>query len=201
MPTALVLGPGDHGRPLTLEEFESARWQDGYQYELIDGKLYVSPVPDLPQNWIEVWVYAKLFFYAQQHPEVINFVTPKARVPLPGRPEDTQPEPDVAAYQDYPRDLSVNEMDWKDVSPVLVAEVVSANDPDKDLVRNVALYDQVPSIRECWILDPPANADRPSLTVYRRRGRRWQRPIEVAAGETYTTRLLPGLALLVDPHA
>jgi Uma2 family endonuclease len=37
---------------------------------------------------------------------------------------------------------------------VLVGEVVWEDDPDKDLVRNVELYLQVPSIREYWVLDP-----------------------------------------------
>jgi Uma2 family endonuclease len=200
MPTALVLGPDDHGRPLTLEEFESARWQDGYQYELIDGKLYVSPVPDLPHDQLLKWVYRLLDDYSEEQDEVINYVSSHARVFLPDRPEATQPQPDVAAYRDFPQDRPIRDVQWQDVSPVLVVEVVSEDDPEKDLERNVELYEQVPSIREYWILEPGDDPDRPSLTVYRRRGRRWQRPIEVAAGETYTTRLLPGFELLVDPH-
>jgi Uma2 family endonuclease len=91
-------------------------------------------------------------------------------------------------------------MRWQDVSPVLVAEVLSEDTADKDLVRNLGLYLQVPSIREYWILDPRASPDHPALTVYRRRGRRWQRPINVPAGGTYSTRLLPDFSLLLDPH-
>jgi Uma2 family endonuclease len=60
---------------------------------------------------------------------------------------------------------------------------------------------QVPSIREYWIFDPRVDPDHPTLTVYRRRGRGWQNPIGVTPGETYTTKLLPGLELGVDPHA
>jgi len=47
-----------------------------------------------------------------------------------------------------------------------------------------------------------ANVYEPTLTVYRRRGGRWQRPIVVAFGEVYQTqRLLPGFSLTVDPRA
>jgi Uma2 family endonuclease len=198
MATVSALGPGDHGRPLTREEFGTAQWQSGYQYELIHGKLYVSPLPNLPQDWIEVWLWRLLDSYAQRHPEVINHVTAKARVLLPNRLDVTQPEPDLAAYRDFPRHRSVAQMDWDDVSPVLVAEVVSENDPDKDLVRNVDLYVQAPSIREYWVLDPRTNADQPTLLVYRRRGQRWQRVIRVPGGGTYTTRLLPGFTLVLD---
>jgi Uma2 family endonuclease len=195
-----MLGPRDHGRPLSVEEFESARWQEGYQYELIDGRVYVSPTPNLPQNWIEIWLFAHLLAYSRQRPEVTNYVTNKGRVFVPGRPEETAPEPDLAAYRGFPRDLPIPDMDWRDVSPILVAEVVSEDDPDKDLVRNVEIYEQVPSIREYWIIDPRADANQPDLRVYRRRGQRWQKPIDVPAGGTYTTRLLPGFTLKIDPR-
>ena len=46
-----------------------------------------------------------------------------------------------------------DQVSWEDVSPILVAEVLYASDPYKDLVRNVELYLRVPSIREYWILD------------------------------------------------
>jgi Uma2 family endonuclease len=91
----------------------------------------------------------------------------------------------------------VAELRWQDFSPVLVAEILSADTAPKDLVRNRDLYLQVPSIREYWIIDPRLSGDEPSLTVYRRRGQRWQQPIEVSGGATYTTRLLPDFKLLL----
>jgi Uma2 family endonuclease len=200
MTTALVIGPTDHGRPLTLEEFKSARWQEGSRYELIDGRLYVSPLPNLPHDRIKEWIADCLRGYARDRPEVINYVTPQARVIVPDRPEVTQPEPDLAAFHDFPRNRPIGQVQWEDVSPLLVVEVVSADDPDKDLVRNVELYLPVPSVREYWIIDPREDADRPTMQVYRRRGRRWQRVIDLAHGDTYKTGLLPGFTLRVDPH-
>jgi Uma2 family endonuclease len=200
MTTILKLGPADHGRPLSPEEFHTAGWQSGYRYELIHGKLYVSPAPDLPQNWLEMWLLGKLSLYVLQRPEIINFVTTKARVFVPDEPDATRPEPDLAAYQSFPHDIPITQMDWRNVSPLLVVEVVGENDPEKDLERNVELYLHVPSIREYWILDPRMDADNPTLLVYRKRGQRWQRLIEVSPGETYTTRLLPGFSLRVNPH-
>ena len=83
---------------------------------------------------------------------------------------------------------------------MLVAEIPSADDSDKDLVRNVELYLEVPSIREYWILDPLLDPDAPGLRVYRRRGRSRQKPIDVPFGGVYETpRLLPGFRLVVDP--
>src|SRR5438128_1891311 len=117
MTTMVKLGPGDHGRPMTLDEFHAADATEGYQYELIDGKLYVSPLPDLPQNRVEEWIAFALRLYARAHPEVINYVSTKARVFVPGRPGVTNPEPDVTAYHTYPLDLPFEEVRWQDVSP------------------------------------------------------------------------------------
>jgi Uma2 family endonuclease len=74
MATLVKLGPKDQGRAMTLEEFYAGDYQEGYQYELIDGTLYVSPLPDLPQGRADHWIYGKLLHYSDAHPEVINFV-------------------------------------------------------------------------------------------------------------------------------
>ena len=86
------LGPADHGRPITLEEFVAASSVEGYHYELIDGELYVSPEANLPEFRVENWVYFKLGLYAQEHPHVINFAANKARVFVPRRRRVTTPE-------------------------------------------------------------------------------------------------------------
>ncbi len=201
MATMTKIGPADHGRPMALDDFLSSDGQEGYHYELIAGKLYVTPQPNAPQGRIEWWVFTKLLVYSLHHPDALNYVHPKARVFVSGGPEVTAPEPDVTAYRDFPLHLSLAEVQWQDASPVLVAEIVSVDDPDKDLVRNVALYLQVDTIREYWVFDNREDADRPSLTVYRRRGEKWQKPIRIHYGETYTTKLLPEFELLVDPRS
>jgi Uma2 family endonuclease len=197
MTTQLYLTPRDQGRALSLQEFERAGGQEGYHYELIDGKLEVSPLPDLPHDFIRKWLERRLDDYSDSHAEIIGHVQAPARVFVPGRPGSTTPEPDVAAYRDFPNDPAVDELNWEDFSPILVAEILSADTADKDLVRNLDLYLQVPSIREYWIIDPRSSANRPGLTVHRRRGRRWQQAIEIPGGETYTTRLLPDFVLVM----
>ena len=196
--TRLHLGPGDHGRRLPYDEFMAADYEGGYKYEIIDGELYVSPLPNPGQEWVETELLFRLYDYAREHPEVINHVSNKTRVFVHSRPEATVPEPDLAAYQDYPQRPPRGGRRWETVSPVLVAEVISPSDPNKDLVRNVELYWQVPSIKEYWIFDLRPLADYP-LVVYRRQARKWK-IIKLAAGETYTTRLLPGFELMVEPN-
>jgi Uma2 family endonuclease len=195
----LHLTPRDHGRPLTLEEFAHAGWEEGSQYELIDGRLAVHPLPEMPHDCLREWLREKLDDYTEQHPEIINNFFAPAWVFLPPQPWTTVVNPDVAAYHNFPLHLRFR-LDWPDVSPFVVAEILWEDTADKDLVRNLALYLRVPSIREYWIIDPRISADTPSLTMHRRRGQRWQKPIELAAGETYTTRLLPDFTLVLDPR-
>jgi Uma2 family endonuclease len=201
MKTAVAtIGPADHGRPFSDEQFRHVDFEPCYKYELIEGRLYVSYEADLPSNSVEDWLYLQVRLYSLEHPEVINYVTNKARVFVPALRRVTIPEPDLTAYHDFPHHLPLQDLRWQDLSPLLVGEVVSKSDPDKGFVRNVRLYLQVPTIREYWILDPRDDPAQPILYVYRRRGSRWQRPIEVAPGDTYTTKLLPGFKLILDPR-
>jgi Uma2 family endonuclease len=194
------LGPLDHGRKIEPDEFERAQCQEGYLYELIEGRVYVSSWPELPHDVLVMWIWTSLTDYKQHYSDIINYVSCRPRVMVLEPTNSTRLGPDLAAYHDFPRARPIGTVSWQDVSPVLVLEVVSAEDPAKDLIRNVELYELVPSIREYWILDPRADASKPALLVYRRRGRHWQKPKKFAYGATYKTPLLPGLTLLVDPR-
>src|SRR5262245_43642037 len=129
MAMILKLGPADHGRKLSREEFMTGEYQGGYKYEIIDGRLAVSPLPDLPENRVEMWLFGKLFLYAHSHREVINHITNKGRVFVPHREDLTVPEPDIVAYRNFPLDRPLEAVNWEDVSPILVAEVL-AGEPD-----------------------------------------------------------------------
>lgn len=104
----------------------------------------------------------------------------------------------MAAYRNFPVDLALDGIGWRDLEPVLTAEIL-ASDPYKDLVRNAELFLMVPSIKEYWVVDIRYDPEEPTMRVHRRHGSRW-RISEVGYGETYTTRLLPGFQLLIDPR-
>lgn len=201
MTTILKIGPADHGRTITPEEARTACWQRGYRYEIIDGTIYVTPIPNLPHDRILRWILNVVNDYARKHPHILNYVTTNGKVIVEERPDWTEPEPDLIAFHDFPLDVPMADLRWEDLTPVLVVEILSEDDPQKDLRRNVVLYEEIPSIREYWIIDPRADPDHPSLLVYRRRGQRWQKPIPVPFGATYTTRWLPGFSLRVLPRS
>lgn len=194
----LKLGPADHGRRLTLDDFEDADFAPGFKYEIIDGRLYVSSEPAPAENTLELWLFGKLWDYSRSPSSVLNRVTNKGRVFVHARKNDTIPEPDIAAFTDYPVDLRNDAVKWSDVSPVLVCEVL-LGDAAKDLTRNVVLYLAVPSIREYWVLDGREDSEEPTLIQHRRYGKRWV-VRSFPYGATFATKLLPGFSLVIDPR-
>jgi Uma2 family endonuclease len=196
MKTAQRFGPSDHGSKLSFDEFMRGRYQEGYQYELIDETLYVSPRCTLPENLVECWVFNKLSAFSRIHMDVINYITNKAQVFVP-RHHTTVVQPDCTAYHNLPLHLPFAALSWCDVSPLFVVEILSHDDPDKDLIRNLELYLQVPSIKEYWILDGRKNVERPSMIVHRRVRGKWQ-TTEIEPSSTHSTPLLPGFRLTLN---
>jgi Uma2 family endonuclease len=200
MTTILQLTPQDHGRHVTPEEWETAQPENKrWKYEIIGGVIQVSPPPEIDHDGIADWLNLLFVRYRLDHPDVVNRISQHCAVRVPNRPRLTEPQPDFVLYR-LPTDLAG--LRWASVEPFLVVEIISESTEEKDTVRNVGLCVQVPGIREYWIIDPRPNWLQPSLNVYRRRGTRWQKPIEVHFGGTYQTpRLLPGFSLTVDPRA
>jgi Uma2 family endonuclease len=194
-----TIGPADAGLRMTWAEYQSAIGQEGYRYELIDGRVTVLPVPNPQHQRIWRWIYDCLSKYSEQNIHIINYVVPSSSVLIEARPDDTAPEPDITAYRNYPLDRE--QVRWEEVSPILVVEIISPGTANKDLERNVELYLAVPTIMEYWIVDPRNGLSNTTMRVYRRRGPRWQKPIDLRTGDSYTTRLLPGFSLLIDPLA
>lgn len=188
--TTLRFGPVDHGRHVTDEELDLAEYDSGFDYEVIYGRLYVSPVHNPSHDAFEKSILFQLRDYQQQHPKIVGYVTDRARVFVPSETKTTAPEPDLAIFQSAPDD------DWRDVEPFIVGEVLRGDDIDKDLFRNVALYWAVPSIREYWVFDIREDARRAQLIVHQRSSGGWAIK-EYPADFAYETPLLPGLKLVL----
>jgi Uma2 family endonuclease len=186
---------------MTLEEYEQTIDEPGYRFELVQGRIDVSAEPELSHDDDAEWLADLLRDYRRKRPKIIGKISVHSRIYLPNLLAPTCLEPDIAVFRERTRSLPAARRKWKFINAILIIEILSPDTAKKDLVRNVELYLQVPSIREYWIVDSRQHLDRPKLIVYRRRGKRWQKPIEVPFGGTYETKLLPGFKLLVDPRA
>ena len=163
--STLKIGPADHGRTMTLDEFLDAEETRGYRYELARGVLEVTEVPHDPHGLIVSWFYIELGTYARAHPELIHRFggAGEFRLWLPtmisGR------NPDVAVVlKGKPRDSQGRR------PPSLVAEIVSEGREarERDYVTKRAEYLAF-GVEEYWIVDP---IDR-RVVVLTRNGDAW----------------------------
>src|SRR5258707_4521476 len=99
-----MIGPAEAGMEMTWAEYQSTAGQEGYCYELIDGRIVVHPTANRRHGRVWKWAYGHLDSYTEIRPEVINYVISGSAVFVEERPDDTFPEPDIAAYQNYPLD-------------------------------------------------------------------------------------------------
>lgn len=184
---ALRLGPDDDGAAVELDELDRADLVPGHRYELVAGRLAVSPEPQKSHEDVASWLMRRLVLYAETRPDLIQGVSTRSRIIDVTR--ETSVQPDLALYRVWPRRGR-----WEDVSPLLVVEVLSDSTERKDTVRNRDVYQRVPSVQECWIVDGRDEASPPSLLALVRGPDGWvERP--VSPGGSYRTDLLPGLEL------
>jgi Uma2 family endonuclease len=182
--TALRIGPADHGRAMTLDEFLEAEEEPGHRYELARGVLEVTEVPRDSHGQI-VWnILGLLRDFQRDHPGRIRRCGggDAFRLWLPGMISGRNP--DVAVV------LGGTPEDHRGRRPPsLVMEVVSPGGEARDYQTKREEYLAF-GIREYWIVDPGAR----KVTVLIRHGDVWIERIftgeQAAAGV-----LLPGFAL------
>ena len=195
----LFFGPTDHLCEVDEDVLAKADYEPGFRYEIIDGRLHVSPSPNAPHQRVLLWLQDQLNEYKQTHPDRIKKATTGARVYVPRRLKTTVPEPDLAVYDVFPKS-SIWKTDWRLLFPIVVVEVTDIN-LGKDFVRNVKLYEEVPSIREYWVIHYGSDPDTFFFRAYVKRAGRWgKKPRDLRFGDTYATTLFPGFTLKLEPE-
>jgi Uma2 family endonuclease len=186
---AIRIGPADHGRRMSLEEFREAEEEEGYRYELARGVLEVTLVPNDPHG-VTVWrLICAIRDYDRARPGIIYRAggASEFRLWLPAMISGRNP--DVAVVlQKTPKDPR----GWR--PPILVMEVVSKGSEahERDYVTKREEYLAF-GIREYWIVDPIARC----VTVLVRDGDAW---VEHRFRDEQQARstILPGLAISVS---
>src|SRR5437764_1126823 len=80
----LVLGPDDHGRAVSAEQFAEAEFVEPWTYERVRGRLIVmAPEGQRHVDGAEPW-WKALVGYWLRHPDVIRHVVPGAWVRVDG---------------------------------------------------------------------------------------------------------------------
>ncbi|MGB0069968.1 MAG: Uma2 family endonuclease, partial [Isosphaeraceae bacterium] len=179
----LRIGPADHGRMMTLEEFREAEERDGYCYELARGVLEVTEVPNDPHGVVVCNLYRAVSRYDQQHPGVILRYGGgnEFRFWLPHMISSRHPDLGVV--------LRGAPKDWRGRRvPALAAEVVSRGSIQRDYETKREEYLGY-GLLEYWIVDPLKH----QVTVLTRRGDAWNESV-FRAEQVIVSLVLPGLA-------
>ncbi len=183
--TNLRLGPADHGRKMSLEEYHDADFVEGYRYERRQGSLVVIEVANPPHFHQVQAIYEQLFAYKASHSGMIHSLGGGGETRCDIEEVDSSRHADVVVYKTP--NPSNNRDCWAAWIPELVIEVVSPDSRPRDYDEKPDEYLQF-GVQEYWILD----ADRAEMLVHRRVGDRWQKQV-VKPPELHTTHLLPGL--------
>lgn len=182
-----------HGsiRRLTYRDFVRFP-DDGRRHELIDGKHYVTPPPNLRHQRLVQQLARALWNYLDLHPIGELFCVPVDCV--------------LSFFDIVEPDLLIIANDQTAIvtkrnlrgAPALVVEVASPSTKRRDRRHKRDLYARA-GVREYWMIDPDAN----SVTVFRRTPE-GEFPIvatlQAAVGETLTTPLLPGFELKLSHY-
>jgi Uma2 family endonuclease len=172
----------------TVDEYLTADLPEGFDYELVNGVIVMSPKPGGEHDDVLELLGEAFSAYRRVHPGRIAKVSGGATVVIPG--SDTAREPDLAVYTEWERgrrDFGV----WRDYTPVLVIEVVSPDQERRDYHEKRKDYWKA-GVREYWIVDPSGEA----VTVLVRGAKAW-RQRTVRPGRSLESHCFAGLTLNV----
>jgi Uma2 family endonuclease len=184
--TLIKIGPADHGRPMSLKEFEHAEVQEGYLYELSRGIISVSDVPNRRPMMQLNAAKDQLYLYKLTHPGRIHAINTGGECKLLVHAFESERHPDLSLYLTEPPPID-NATLWRHWFPEIVIEVVSPSSRKRDYEEKPDEYLRL-GAKEYWIID---SRDRVMVVMRRVRNRWVESRVEPPA--TYRTRLLPGL--------
>jgi Uma2 family endonuclease len=177
------IGPADHGRKMSLEEFREADEEPGYVYELARGVIEVTEVPNDPHGQVVSNIQGLAHDYKKSHPGVIRRIGGGGEFRLWVPEMVSGRNPDMAiVFRDAPKDYRGRRR------PALVAEVVSQGGEDRDYRAKREEYWAF-GAQEYWIVDRFLR----QVLVLFRRGEQWEERT-FHDEDVIVSDLLPGFA-------
>ena len=183
----VVVGPEDHGRRMSLDQFDRAEGREGYLYELNKGVIEVTDVPQPSHGQHVQAIRNQLTAYQLERPDVILYLAGGGEAKMLIGPSESERHPDLSAYRTPPP--SDNADAWSVWVPAIVVEVVSKRSAKRDYQDKPPEYLEF-GVEEYWIVD---SAKKQMLALTRWRGE-WKEHV-VKPPKRYATRLLPGFTL------
>jgi Uma2 family endonuclease len=182
------IGPRHHGRRMSLKNFEFARTEEGFLYELARGYIVVSEVANYYHAMQIDLILDYLRAYKLSTSGVIHAILENMSGKLVIPDWESERHPDIAVYLKPPTGPKDRTM-WRRWVPELVIEVVSESSRDRDYTEKRDEYWTL-GVKEYWIVD----AKLQQVLVLRRGRSDW---IEKTLGpdDSCETRLLAGFII------
>ena len=180
------IGPDDHGRRMSLAEFDIADGQEGYLYELNKGVIEVTNIPHRRHFMLLADIRDQLIAYKTSNPGIIRAVGGSDNTKVMIESEQSERHPDIAVYTAPMPD--VDEI-WSIWVPTIAVEIVSQSSAKRDYQDKPGEYLAF-GIQEYWIVD----SFKKQMTALTRFRGMWK-PRIVKPSQKYTTRHLPGFTL------
>ena len=118
---------------------------DGNRYEVLDGKLFVTPLPAPVHQRIAVQLILRLEPYVAA--QGLGYVVGPGAVTF----GENELQPDVVVFPGSPPGIGAK---WDELpQPALVVEILSATTRQRDLSEKRKAYLRL-RIRDYWIIDP-----------------------------------------------
>src|SRR5437879_2544469 len=119
---AIKVGPADHGRHMSLAEFDHAEVQEGYLYELGRGVIVVSDVPKKRHLFQVEATRDQLGVYKWTHPGRIQIIAGGSDCKIMVAGYESERHPDLSVYKTLPPEEGKDF--WFTWIPEIVIEVV-----------------------------------------------------------------------------
>jgi Uma2 family endonuclease len=176
-----VFGPYSTGTLMTPREFDRAEFEEGWRYELINGRLIVAPIPLENERDPNEELGYLLRTYWQRYPDRLNGTLFEQTVKV----NDDRRRPDRVIWAGLGRQPRKGE------TPTIIVEFVSAGKRarQRDYEEKRDEYLAI-GVREYWVID---RFER-TLTVFKKHGKSFQKRV-VKERQNYSTDLLPGFEL------
>lgn len=161
---------------------------DGWQYQVIKGVLYMVPAPTTIHQYVSGNLEFALRLFVRQEQAGVVFYAP-TDVYLPG--QETPVQPDLLFIAAGRRDI-ISERGIEG-APDLVVEILSPRNWWQDRKVKMPLYERT-GVQECWIVDPKLQ----TIEVYVLQERRYALLGRWGTGETARSETLAGFEAAVD---
>src|SRR5262249_30848556 len=157
---AITIGPRDHGRRMSLDDFDRAHGRDGYNYELSRGVVTVVDVPN-PKHFLQVGASRQQFAaYQLSHPDQIHSIGGSGECKPLIAGLESERHSDLLSYKPPPPH---GKNVWANWVPAIAIEFISAGSEYRDYFEKREEY-LLFGVREYWIVD----SSRQEMLVLRR---------------------------------